>query len=459
MMPGSLPTVPTTSGVSGWPARLPFFYGWVIVAVVFVTMGVAVNARTAFSLLFPPILAEFGWERGVTAGAFSFGFLVSAVLSPMLGRLMDRRGPRAVVELGVALMGLGLLLAPFVERPWHLYATLGVLVGGGSVCMGYTGQALFLPNWFVRRRGLAMSLAFSGVGVGSIALLPWVEHLIAGSGWRSACVAMGVLIVVLLAPLNLLLARRPEDVGLAPDGERSAAAAARRPSNVVDPAWAAIDWTLARAVRTTRFWWIALGYFGGLYAWYAVQVHQTKYLVEIGFTPATAAWALGFVSLAGIPGQVGLGHLSDRVGREWVWTAGGLGFSICFLSLLLLHDAPTMPLLALMVIAQGALGYGFTSVLGAIPAEIFEGRHFGSVFGVLMLAAIAGGACGPWVTGALYDRTGSYAPGFWAALGWTVVSIGAIWLAAPRKIRAVAGRIPPSVEMLESAPPRGTDRS
>ena len=157
-----------SNGVQSPFVRLPIYYGWVVVAVVFVTMGVGVNARTAFSLLFPPILAEFGWERGVTAGAFSFGFLVSAALSPSLGRLMDRRGPRVVIELGVLLIGAGLLLATLVTRPWHLYATLGVMVGGGSVCLGYTGQSLFLPNWFVRRRGLAMSLAFSGVGVGSI---------------------------------------------------------------------------------------------------------------------------------------------------------------------------------------------------------------------------------------------------------------------------------------------------
>ncbi len=127
------------------PPRLPFFYGWVIVGVAFVTMGVGVNARTAFSLLFSPILGEFGWERGVTAGAFSFGFLVSAVLSPALGRLMDRRGPRVVMELGVGLVAAGLMLATLVQQPWHLYATLGVLVGGGSICLSYTGQALFLP--------------------------------------------------------------------------------------------------------------------------------------------------------------------------------------------------------------------------------------------------------------------------------------------------------------------------
>jgi MFS family permease len=422
--------------------RLPIFYGWIIVAVVFVTMGVGVNARTAFSLLFPPILAEFGWERGVTAGAFSFGFLVSAALSPSLGRLMDRRGPRVVIELGVLLIGSGLLLATQVTQPWHLYATLGVMVGGGSVCLGYTGQSLFLPDWFVRRRGLAMSLAFSGVGVGSMIILPWMQHLIGRSGWRAACWALGLLVLLLLVPLNLLLRRRPQDLGLEPDGDRATVgAAAAGPSNVVDAAWAAVDWTLGRATRTARFWWIAIGYFLGLFAWYAVQVHQTKYLIEIGFTPGDAAWALGFVSLAGIPGQIALGWLSDRVGREWVWTVGALGFAICYATLLLLAASPTMPLLYLMVIAQGMLGYGLTSVVGAIPAEIFQGRHYGSIFGTLMLSSIAGGAVGPWLTGVLYDRTGSYTLPFWIAIGCSVVSAVTIWLAAPRKVRAVAGRL------------------
>jgi MFS family permease len=421
--------------------RLPIFYGWIIVAVVFVTMGVGVNARTAFSLLFPPILDEFGWERGVTAGAFSFGFLVSAVLSPSLGRLMDRRGPRVVIELGVLLIGGGLLLATQVSQPWHLYATLGVMVGGGSVCLGYTGQSLFLPNWFVRRRGLAMSLAFSGVGVGSIVLLPWLQALIARSGWRAACWAMGLL-VLLLVPLNLLLRRRPEEMGLEPDGDRTPAAGAVAPrSNVVDAAWAGVDWTLGRAARTARFWWIALGYFCGLFAWYAVQVHQTRYLIEIGFSATDAAWALGFVSLAGIPGQIGLGWLSDQIGREWVWTAGTMGFAICYGALLLLAGAPTMPLLYLMVIAQGLLGYGVTSVFGAIPAEIFQGRHYGSIFGTLTLSSVGGGAVGPWLTGVLYDRTGSYTLAFWIAIGCCAISAVAIWLAAPRKVRVVAGRL------------------
>ena len=378
--------------------RLPFYYGWLVVAVVFVSMAVAVNARTAFSLLYPPILAEFGWDRAVTAGVFSFGFLVSAILSPLIGRTMDARGPRFTCEIGVIATGAGLLLATLSSAPWHLYLTLGMLVGAGSVVLGYSGQGLWLPAWFVRRRGLAISIAYSGVGVGSIVLLPVMQTMIERSGWRSACVALGVVALVVLLPLNLLLRRRPQDLGLEPDGDPTPVpgAAAKR-TNVVDATWAAVDWTLARALRTTRFWWLALGYFCGLLAWYLVQVHQTKYLVENGFSATQAAFALGMVSLAGVPGQIALGQLSDRIGRE--------------------------------------------PVFGAIPAEIFEGKHYGSIFGTLALASIAGGAVGPWLGGLVHDATGSYAIAFWIAIGASVLSIVAIYRAAPGKVRAVAGRM------------------
>jgi MFS family permease len=418
------------------------FYGWVIVAVTFVTMGIGVNARTAFSLLFSPILDEFAWDRGVTAGAFSFGFLVSAVMSPLIGRMMDRYGPRAVMELGVVLMASGLLLAPLTTQPWHLYLTIGVLVGGGSICLGYSGQSLFLPNWFIRKRGLAIGIAFAGVGIGSVTLLPWVQYLIEHTGWRSACIAMGVLVLVVLAPINLLLRTRPEDIGLKPDGDGIQDAANAPISNVVDVAWASVDWTLARAIRTARFWWIAAGFFCGLYVWYAVQVHQTKYLLDIGFSRSVAAWALGLVSLFGVPGQIVLGHISDRIGREWVWAISGIGFAICYALLILLAAMPSLTLIFLMVLAQGVLGYGCTSIMGAVVLEIFQGKHFGSIFGTLMLAALAGGAAGPWVTGALHDYYGNYTLAF--VIGIVVALTGAltIFLAAPGKVRAVAGRMP-----------------
>ena len=115
-----------------WSSRLPFYFGWVIVGIAFVTMAIGVTARTAFSLLLPPLIDEFGWDRGLVAGAFSFGFLVSAALSPIAGRIMDRHGPRVVIESGVCLMAGGLLMAPAIEKPWQFYARFDVLVGSGA---------------------------------------------------------------------------------------------------------------------------------------------------------------------------------------------------------------------------------------------------------------------------------------------------------------------------------------
>jgi len=431
-------------GPQHWSSHLPFYYGWLIVGIAFVTMAIGVTARTAFSLLMPPLISEFGWDRGLAAGAFSFGFLVSAVLSPIVGRVIDARGPRIVIMTGVLLMTAGLFLAPSIERPWHLYVTLGVLVGGGANMMTYTVHSQFLPNWFVRRRGLAISIAFSGVGVGAIVLLPWLQSIIVTDGWRASCWATGLLVLLVVAPLNLFVRKQPGDIGLLPDGDAlsPSAASKRQASNIVDPRWVAIEWTLARAMRTMRFWWIVLGYFCALIAWYAVQVHQTKYLTEIGFAPLTAAWALGAVSMAGIPGQIILGNLSDRIGREWVWTAGCAGFAVCYAALIALEETPSSALLYLMILSQGFFGYALTSVMGPIVAEIFEGPYYGSIFGTIAVSLIVGGAAGPWIAGVIHDATGSYQLAFVLAIACCVISSLAIWMAAPRKVRHVPGRMP-----------------
>lgn len=421
-------------------ARLPFFYGWVIIAVAFVTVALSVTARTAFSLVFPPIVEEFGWDRGLAAGAFSFGFLVSAVLSPMIGRLMDRRGPRFVIEAGVLVMAAGLLGATQIATPWQLYATLGVLVGGGANCMSFSVQSQYLPNWFVRRRAMAIGLAFSGVGVGAIALLPWMQAVIQHDGWRASCWILGVMTLVVLIPLNWIVRKRPQDLGLQPDGGSVAAGPAARTLKIVDAAWARTVWTTARAVRTARFWWIAIAFFCAGFVWYAVQVHQTKYLIEVGFSPMQAAWALGLVAMVGVPGQIALGALSDRIGREAVWLINNAGFAICYAALLGLQSGPSEVLLYVMVLSQGLLGYALTSIMGAIVVEIFEGPHFGSIFGLVMVALLAGGAAGPWLTGLIYDRTGSYEIAFILSIVLCAVGAFAIWRASPGKVRRVAGR-------------------
>jgi MFS family permease len=225
-------------------SRLPFFYGWVVVAVAFVTMGIGVNARTSFSLLFPPILDEFGWSRGTIAATFSIGFIVSTMITPFIGAMMDRVGPRVVLPLGGVLASIGLVATTYSTEPWHFYLTLGVLVVGGSVFMSYIGHTLFLPNWFDRRRGLAIGVAFAGAGVGAMLLFPWMQHAIQTDGWRYACVVIAVILIVVLVPLNILFQRhRPRDLGLEVDGGKISdekagqARQANLESRIVDKAW------------------------------------------------------------------------------------------------------------------------------------------------------------------------------------------------------------------------------
>lgn len=426
--------------------KLPFFYGWVVVAVAFITMAVGVNVRTGFSLLYPPLLAEFGWDRAVTAAAFSIGFLAATVYAPAIGILLDRYGPRVVVSGGALMGAIGLAGATAMTEPWHLYVTLGLMVVGGSTAMAYIGHSVFLPNWFVARRGMAIGIAFSGVGVGSMVMFPTMQLIIDDYGWRAACWALAIALLVIVVPLNVLFQRqRPQDMGLHPDGidpgaAHAGGAADGSADNIVDEVWANTVWTLPKALRTARFWLIFVGYATGLFAWYTIVVHQTQYILDQGFSAAHAALALGLVPLFGAIASIGFGSLSDQIGREWGYSIGCLGFVICYGALLVMQSDPAMGWLVVVIVAQGLMGYSLTPNYGAIPSEVFQGPSFGAIFGCLNIGASIGAAAGPWLTGWIYDVQGSYTMGFWISGTAAAVSCACIWLAAPRKVRLVAGQ-------------------
>ncbi len=419
-------------------ARLPFYYGWVVVVVAFLTIGVGVSVRTSFSLLFPPILQDFEWDRGTTSAIFSVGFATSTLITPFLGVAIERFGPGLMMAAGSVLVSTGLILSTCSDNQILLYLSLGSAVVGGAIILAYTSHAYLIPFWFVRLRGFATGLAFSGAGIGAIILFPWLQSIIEADGWRRACWAMAIILLVIVLPMNLLFQRRrPEDMGLKPDGDGLKSTPTREAAvdTVVDKAWAATEWTLESAVRTARFWWLALGLFFGMYIWYAIQVHQTQYLSEVGYTPMAAGFALGLVGLFGVVGQIGIGSLSDRIGREWAWTVSISGFVACYILLILMRHSQNELLLWGMVIFQGGLGYGLSSIFGSVIAELFHGRGFGRIFGACGVIISVGAAFGPWISGVMYDRSGNYDSAWVAALGACGLSILGMWLAAPRKVR------------------------
>lgn len=421
----------TEAATARQPFATPFYYGWVIVACAFATMAVGVNARTAFSLLYPAILAEFGWARGETAGAFAVGFVFAALMGPVSGLALNRFGPRIAMPAAAAMMSAGFVGTTFVTEPWMLYPTFGMLVIGGSTVLGYIGHGASLPMWFQKRRGLAVGIAFSGVGVGAVTVLPLANWLIDAVGWREACWAIAAIVFGLLAPLNLIVQRRrPADIGLYPDG-----APAPAPNADGSAAETPAGPTLGQALATPAFWFLGLAAFGMLWNWYAVQVHQTQYLLDVGFDSDMAGLALVMVNVFGVAGQINGGWMADRIGREGGWTIGCLGFAVCYGSLILLADDASPLLLWTMVVAQGLVGYGLTAVFASAPADLFQGRNYSTIFGTLSLFSSLGGGAGPYVTGLLHDIDGNYERAFMLCIGLAGVSIVAMWLAAPRRAR------------------------
>ena len=433
--------------------RAPIFYGWIVIAVAFVTMAVSVNARTGYSLLFPAISAEFGWSSATISGAFALGFLCSSAFIPIAGVVMDRYGPRIAIPMSALLVVAGYVGCYFASTPFMLYAFGGLMAVVGSLIMSYTGHSMFLPNWFVRKRGLAIGIAFSGVGVGAVFLLPALQWVIDVHGWRTACLAIATTVAAVVIPLNLAFQRlSPQSMGLLPDGDEDPAVSEKPapPDAIVDRAWVAKEWTVGGALATSRFWWIGLANFCGLFVWYAIQIHQTKFLLAQGINATEAAAALGLVALFGIVGQIFIGGYSDRAGREIGWSLALLGFLGSSAALLLLEGAPNRVLLYLAVAGQGLLGYGLASLYGAIPADIFGGKSFSRIFAILTLFGNSGAAAGVFVLGMIDDRTGSYALGWWLCAIASMVSIAAVWMASPRRVRLVAGQAARRAAMAES---------
>jgi MFS family permease len=166
------------------PAKTGIFYGWVVVLVSFVTLTLVMGSRFTFGVFYPSILRDTGWGRADTAGIFSLSMLVYALAALGVGAAFDRLGPRRLFPLAALLLGAGYFLCSRIATLWQFYVYYGVIVGIGHTALGFIPHVSLIARWFVRRRGLASSLALSGMGVGSLILAPLGEYLIAQYGWR-----------------------------------------------------------------------------------------------------------------------------------------------------------------------------------------------------------------------------------------------------------------------------------
>ena len=209
------------------PSRvLQRYYPWVVIAIAFLTVGIAFGARNAFALFLVAVTEEFRWSRGLASGALLLGSVMWTLVAPVIGMLLDRLGPRVVLPGGAIIMALGFAVSGMARTVAEFYLGMGILMGIGFAALPMTSQATFLSNWFIRKRGMAIGTAASGIGLGILLVVPWTQWLITTYGWRSAFFILGGVLAIVVAPLNFFFQRqRPEEMNLKPDfGATSGAA-------------------------------------------------------------------------------------------------------------------------------------------------------------------------------------------------------------------------------------------
>ena len=386
---------------------------WVVVAAAFVSMFTVFGVVYSFGVFFEPMAREFDTGHGPTSVVFAVTAFLFFVLGAVTGPVADRLGPRPVVLVGAGATGVGLILTAAVPSIWLGYLTYGLGVGLGTAC-GYVPMVAAVGGWFQRRRALAIGIAVSGIGVGTLAVPPVAALLVGPLGWRRTYILFGLAALLLLSACALA-AQRP------PAGSRSGL-------------------QLGRAVRTREFGWL---YGSGLlssFALFLALVHIVPYAIKLGTAPVAASGLISVVGVGSAAGRLGLGWVAEGLGAVRTFQ---LSIGILIASYVLWYLAPGYATLAAFALVLG-LGYGgWVALSPSVMADLFGSEGLGGSLGALYTAAGIGALLGPPFAGFLVDATNSYRPAILTAL---CLAIAAGLLIAPLPVRRVTSDAEAGVE-------------
>jgi len=424
------------------PSR--FYYGWVVVTIGILTMSLAYGIRYSFSVIFTSLLEQFHWPRDATAAILSFHILTYGIAAPIAGILVDRIGPRKTMSIGAVLLASGVAVSGFGNVLWHFYVSFGLLGGFGLGLMGTVPFIRVITNWFVDKRGLALSVFFFGAG-GQHVIYPLIAVMIEQLGLRGTFLAESAVVIGFLLPCILLFIRYhyPEK-GMHPDSsanEKPSSQIGQMPvTDVLDKAWIVTDWTLAKAMKTYPFWLLCLCAFSvwGI-AEHMLFAHHIAFAEDVGYSKLYASSVLTLIGVMMSVGAIG-GIISDRIGREFTFTISTVLGVAGILIIMLIKDISQPWMLYAYSICFG-LGIGLSiPVLAASVTDLFQGKNAGGAIGFVWFSFSVGGAIGPWLGGALFEISESYTVAFIISASLFIVGCIAVWLAAPRQVRNVAGR-------------------
>jgi len=388
--------------------RPKIFYGYWIVAATFLCLFIFSGCGFyAFSLFITSLQADLGWRRSEIMVAWTFFFLIMGVASPFVGRVVDRYGVRKVISIGAFIGGLGFVLLSLMSELWCFYVGYAV-IGVGMAAMGTVSASAVVSKWFQRRRGLAIGIMSTGIGVGGLALAPLIgAYLIPSFGWRMAYLVLALLMWVLIPLVLLVIKEKPADLGLCPDGAAS--------PETVDEAEATLSLsqglTLKMALATSAFWLMVTSFLLNGFCQGGISQNQVPYLQDVGFPVVVAVTALGVVGLGSAIGKFFFGWLCDLIPAKYA-CAIGLVLQMSGL-LILMSVGPASPVAVLFLYAISfGLGIGnWLPTMSVLISTNFGLDSYGALFGGMSFAQYLGASAGPLMAAHIYDTMNTY---YWA---------------------------------------------
>lgn len=439
--------------VSVAQAASPIYYGWVIVATSFVVLGMISLIISSFPLFYVAVLQNFNWSRGSTAIAMSIYLVLSGIAAPFAGGLIDRFGPRRVMPLGAFVTGCALVWLSRSTALWHFYVAFGVIAALGSAMLYVVPVTTIVSNWFERHRGTAIGIVTAAPGTSQLLLLPLLQYLISRIGWRSAYLVLGaVLLLIPTTLIRLFLYGRPSDRGLSvgdemrsrqhkskgsTPGEKGQKTKRQTEIVILDKEWAETDWTIGKAIRTFRFWALTLVMAMFTIGFFLISVHLVAFLTDKGYSSLVAASVIGLQGFVNIVGTLVGGVVGDRWGREKTLTLS-IGIFIGCIVLLNIAGWIMSPIILYAFAVVYGIGFGMAfPTLMASAADLFQGKQFGSILGVIALGGYFGAALGAWMGGYFFDLTRDYRVNFVVAALVMMISAALIWKAKPGHVRVI----------------------
>ena len=395
-------------------------YGWVVVAVTFLTMLATAGALGSAGVMIDPLQREFGWSTAEISSAFAIRLALFGLMGPFAAAFMNRFGVRPVILTALALLVATFAASLAMTTLWQFRLLWGVAAGIATGMTALVLGATVATRWFVARRGLVVGLFAASSASGQLIFLPILAALATAYGWRAAILLMIGLLAAAFVLVALAMRDDPEDVGLAPFGATARVARVASGQGLAALLWTPVG-TLLSVSRSNTFWVLALTFFVcGLSTNGLIQTHWISLCGDFGMVPVTAAGILAVIGLFDLVGTVASGWLSDRYDNRWLlfWYYGLRGLSLLFL------PSSDFSLVALSVFG---IFYGLDWVATVPPtvklaADRFGAARAGLVFGWVFAAHQLGAAVAAFGAGATRTEFQTYLPALYVAGAFCLVA-------------------------------------